>query len=143
MTKYLSLLLALSFSLHTMGAESLSSFELPIYKEKTTYSYQLPHKKKVLINFWATWCTSCIQEIPILEKLKKQNPDVEFLAVNAGDSPRKIKKFLKKHGFSYKVLMDRNKEFSKGLGILSLPQTLVVDKDGKVIYHKEVPPTQL
>lgn len=136
----LSLLLPLSTSI---SAKELKPFTLPIYDSKDTYSYKAPHKKKVLINFWATWCTSCIQEIPILEKLKKDHPEVEFIAINAGDTPRKIKKFLKKHGFTYTVPMDRDKEVSKGLGILSLPQTLVIEKDGTISYHKEVPPTDL
>lgn len=126
-----------------VNAKNLDAFNLPIYKSKETYSYKAPSKKKILINFWASWCTSCIQEIPILEKLKSDHPEVEFIAINAGDTPRKIKKFLKKHGFSYTVLMDKDKEVSKGLGILSLPQTLVIEKDGTISYHKEVPPTSL
>jgi thiol-disulfide isomerase/thioredoxin len=126
-----------------LWAKDLKSFSLPIYKEEKSFKYPMKEKKKLVINFWATWCTSCIQEIPILEKLKKDHPRVEFVAVSAGDSPRKIKKFLKKHGFTYKVLMDKDKSFSKGLGILNLPQTLVIDESGKIIYQKDIPPTSL
>lgn len=141
--KCLSILSLILFLSTSTSAKELKPFSLPIYKAKESYSYKAPHKKKVLINFWASWCTSCIQEIPILEKLKKDHPEVEFIAINAGDSPRKVKKFLKKHGFTYTVLMDRDKEVSKGMGILSLPQTLVVEKNGEISYHKEVPPNDL
>lgn len=137
--KTLTLTLLL-FSLNSFGKD-LAPFNLPIYKSNKAYSYKAG--KKTVINFWATWCTSCIQEIPVLEKLKKDHPNVEFLAINAGDSPRKIKKFLKKHGFTYTVLMDKSKDFSKGLGVLSLPQTFVINELGTIIYHKDVPPTKL
>ena len=116
-------------------------FSLPLYSEKGDYSYK--SGQKVLINFWASWCTSCIQEIPDLEELKKSNPNVTFLAINAGESKRKIKKFLNKNKFSYKILMDKNKFFSKGLGVLSLPQTILLNERGEVIYHKNIPPKKL
>lgn len=135
-----TIILLLTFSLSSFAME-LSPFELPVYKEKKTFSYQ--PGKKTLINFWASWCTSCIKEIPELEALKKKYPQAEFLAVNAGDSKKKIKKFLKKTGFSYKVLMDKSKSFSKGLGVLNLPQTFVVDEKGVVIYHDTMPPKEL
>lgn len=137
MTKIL-LLLIISFNIQ---AEKLSAFELPIYKKEMKYQYSA--KTKTLINFWASWCTSCIQEIPELEALKKENPKVEFLAVNAGDSPSKIKKFLKKTKFSYTVLMDKSKKFSKELGVLSLPITMVISKKGEVLYRSSKPPKNL
>lgn len=143
--KNVLLLMIVSFLFLPLHAEDkvkkLSSFHLPFYSEKGEYNF--PSKKKVVINFWATWCTSCIKELPLLEELKRKNPEVEFLAINAGDSKVKIKKFLKKNPFSYQVLMDKDKSFSKSLGILSLPQTLVVDKTGKVLYHSDKPPKDL
>ncbi|MCR9206260.1 MAG: TlpA family protein disulfide reductase, partial [Halobacteriovoraceae bacterium] len=108
-----------------------------------SYTSASKEKKKVVINFWASWCTSCAQEVPLLESLQKQNPDVVFLAINAGDSKRKIKKFLKKYGFTWRVLMDKSKTFSKGLGVVSLPKTMVIDSKGKIIYEESVPPQSL
>ena len=138
--KKIFLILSLCFLTQAFG-ENLAPFSLPVYGEKGEFSYK--PGKKTLINFWASWCTSCIQEIPELEALKKAHPEMEFLAVNAGDNKRKIKKFLSKTGFSYKVLMDKSKSFSKGLGVLNLPQTFVIDEKGKVIYHENVPPKKL
>lgn len=133
---FLAFLLMLS-----LNAKELESFSLPIYEGEESFTYK--PGKKTLINFWASWCTSCIQEIPDLEALKKKYPNVEFLAVNAGDSKRKIKKFLKKTGFSYKVLMDKSKSFTKGIDVLSLPQTMVVDEKGFITYHENTPPKDL
>lgn len=137
MTKLL-LFFIISF---TVQAEKIASFQLPIYNENKQYKYSA--KTKTLINFWASWCTSCIQEIPELEALKKENPKMEFLAINAGDSPSKIKKFLRKTKFSYTVLMDKSKKFSKGLGILSLPITMVINEKGEIIYKSNKPPKNL
>ena len=124
-------------------AKKMNSITLPIYKSSKTFELKFPRTRKVLINFWATWCTSCIQEIPILEALKKKNPSVDFIAINAGDSAKKINKFIKRYGFNYKMLMDKDKSISKSLGILSLPQTLVIDKDGTILFHKNTPPKKL
>lgn len=134
---FLVLTILFNFSLQ---AKEVKDFKLPIYP-KGDFSYS--PNKKVVMNFWASWCTSCAQEVPLLEKLKKDNPDVVFLAVNAGDSKRKIKKFLEKYGFSWTVLMDKSKEFSKGLGVVSLPKTMVLDSKGKVTYEDSVPPQSL
>jgi thiol-disulfide isomerase/thioredoxin len=137
------LLLAILFS-SFLQAKELNDFKLPIYpKGEFSYTSASKEKKKVVINFWASWCTSCAQEVPLLENLQKQNLDVIFLAINAGDSKRKIKKFLKKYGFTWKVLMDKNKTFSKGLGVVSLPKTMVIDSKGKIIYEDSVPPQSL
>ena len=125
----------------SLKAKELSPFSLPLYGEDKSFDYK--PGKKTLINFWASWCTSCIQEIPELEALKRTYPKAEFLAVNAGDSNRKIKKFLKKTGFSYKVLLDKSKSFSKNLGILSLPKTLVINEKGEITYQDNKPPKEL
>jgi thiol-disulfide isomerase/thioredoxin len=140
-----SVLLICLMILNTLEAKpnKMPPFSLPIYKGAEAYTYPLKKKKTTLVNFWASWCTSCIQEIPELEELKKRFPEVEFLAVNAGDTKKKIKKFLKKTGFSYKTLMDKDKSFSKGLGVLSLPITMVIDKEGKIIYHSTKPPKSI
>lgn len=125
-------------------ADSLADFTLKTYPngEEVKLS-ELVKEKKVLLNFWASWCTSCAKEIPELEELKKKNPDVEFLAINAGDNNKKIKKFLKKFGFSYKVLMDSDKNYSKSIGVLSLPQTMIIGKNREILYRSEKPPQKL
>lgn len=125
-------------------AQDLKDFELPTYSSNEIYKFSAKNlKNKLVINFWATWCTSCIQEIPLLEKLKADNPTVEFIAISAGDKPNKIKKFIEKHKFTYKILMDSDNSFSKSIRVINLPQTMVIEPGGKIIYHKEVPPEKL
>lgn len=139
----MKVILIILFFLSNVKAETLKSFSLPIYGKKEIFTLSMNDKKKTLINFWASWCTSCIQEIPELEQLKKDNPNVRFLAINAGDSKRKIKKFLKKTHFSYEVLMDKDKSYSKSIGVLSLPKTILLDEKGEILYESSVPPKKI
>lgn len=134
----------LLFSMNAMAAK-ISDFRLPIHGSEATFHLSENIKgKKVLMNFWATWCTSCIQEIPLLESLKsKYGNEVIFVAVNAGEKSNLIERFLKKHKFSYILFKDEDRSFSKSLGVESLPVTLVIDKDMNVVYRGIVPPKEL
>jgi thiol-disulfide isomerase/thioredoxin len=136
------LILVLSFN---ANAEKLVDFTLPTFpKNEVFHLSEKTKNKKVFINFWATWCTSCIHEIPLLESLKaKYGNDVEFVAVNAGEKENLINRFLKKYQFSFIHLKDEERKFSKSIGVDSLPVTIVVDKDMNVVYRDVVPPKSL
>ena len=136
------LLIIFSLKVH---AEKIPDFNLPVYAKNSTVHLSEEFKdKKVLINFWASWCTSCIHEIPKLEALKeKYGNDVVFLAINAGEKSHLIEKFVKKYGFSFIILEDADRSFSKSIGVNSLPVTLVIDKDMNIIYRDIVPPAAL
>ena len=140
-----SILFIILFCISTMTlAEKIKDFSLPIYGSNKVFNLSKElKKKKVVLNFWASWCTSCVKELPILEELKNKNPDVLFVGVNAGDSKRKIKKFLKRYSFSYLILEDKSKEFSKSVGVLNLPQTWVISNDRVVKYKSDIPPEKI
>lgn len=126
-------------------AEKVPDFNLPVYNTDSTFQLSENLKgKKILINFWATWCTSCIHEIPLLESLKeKYGKDVVFVAVNAGEKSNLIDRFLKKYKFSFTILKDEDRSFSKNIGVDSLPVTIVLDKDRNIIYRDVVPPKEI
>lgn len=138
------ILLLFFFSLNVY-AEKMPDFSLPIYNADSKFKLSEELKgKKILINFWATWCTSCIHEIPLLETLKeKYGKDVVFVAVNAGEKSNLIDRFLKKYKFSYIILKDEDRSFSKSVGVDSLPVTMVMDQDRNVIYRAVVPPKEI
>lgn len=124
--------------------ETIKDFELKTFDGKESIKLsELVKSKKVLLNFWASWCTACKKEIGELEELKKKYPEVVYIAVNAGEKHKKAKRFVKKTGFTYKILEDKNKAYSKSIGVLSLPQSIVVGPDRKVIYKSDVPPKSL
>ncbi len=123
-------------------AEKIKPFTLKNYANEDVFDIS-KIKKKTVLNFWATWCTSCIKEIDELEALKKSYPQYNFIAVSAGDSKKEIKRFLKKNPWTYQILMDSDKTISKGLGVLNLPQTWVIDEKGEVVYKETTPPKTL
>lgn len=126
-------------------AEKIKDFILPGYVEnKKIHLQEEVKKKKVLLNFWASWCMSCAQEIPQLEALKaKYGEQVTFIAINAGEKENLIGRFVKKNKFSYLVVKDEDRIYSKSIGIDSLPVTIVVDEEMNIVYRGIVPPEEL
>jgi thiol-disulfide isomerase/thioredoxin len=90
----------------------------------------------VVVNFWATWCEPCRDEMPSLERLhdKLKGRPFEVLTVNYGESNAKVTEFLRKQGVSLPVLMDPEKEAAGAWNAKGLPMTFIVDAKGKVRY---------
>lgn len=102
--------------------------------------------KAVVMNFWASWCEACAEEIDTLNSLKERyqnRKDISFVAVNAGDSESAIARFLRKTGFAYLIVSDQDKSISKKFGVMGLPQTLVISSKGEIVYQKSIPPESL
>lgn len=92
--------------------------------------------KTVVMNFWFLGCPPCRFEIPILSKIAdsyKDNKDIVFIAV-ALDSPDSLKNFLKTNPFSYRLVGD-GKQIHHTYGIDICPLSLVVNKEGTIIYN--------
>lgn len=98
--------------------------------------------KKVIINFWATWCPPCKKEIPELESFHKASGDkVKILAVNM-DSGSNVEKFAKEMKITYPILLDQKEKVSKMYKVISIPTTFFIDGDG-IIRHKYLGPIPL
>ncbi len=90
----------------------------------------------VLVNFWATWCEPCRDEMPSLERLrgKLRGRPFDVLTVNYGEGPAKINAFLAKQKISLPVLLDPEKEAALEWKAGGLPMTFLVDAEGRVRY---------
>jgi thiol-disulfide isomerase/thioredoxin len=90
----------------------------------------------VLVNFWATWCEPCREEMPSIERLRAKLAGRPFavLTVNYGESVAKINAFLAKQGISLPVLLDPEKEAAGEWRAGGLPMTFLVDAEGQVRY---------
>ena len=90
--------------------------------------------KVVFINFWATWCKPCIQEMPTLVKAqdKFKNDNIVFLYASNEESDQ-IEKFQKKHSFDFHYVRVKNFE---ELNIQALPTTYIFNADGKLEFSE-------
>ena len=97
----------------------------------------------VMINFWATWCGPCRQEMPLLQKLYSRYRDVgfELLGVNIDGKNAKAKNMVKRLRVNYPILFDSDKSVSELYDVDAMPTTVMVDRDGRVrhIYRGYLP----
>jgi thiol-disulfide isomerase/thioredoxin len=89
-----------------------------------------------VINFWASWCTPCVEEIPSLNRLrqKMQGKPFQLISVNYAETPETIKNFLKQVSVEYPVLLDSTGEMSTKWNVIAYPSTFVIGSDGKIHY---------
>ncbi|MEO5770940.1 MAG: TlpA disulfide reductase family protein [Burkholderiaceae bacterium] len=88
----------------------------------------------VLVNFWATWCGPCRQEMPHLNRIYDTYRASGFvlLGVNIDDDPRLATELASKLGLKFPVLLDGDKKVSRVYDMSAMPATLLIDRDGRV-----------
>jgi thiol-disulfide isomerase/thioredoxin len=92
--------------------------------------------KVVVLNFWATWCDPCREEMPSMQRLQDKLAGKPFaiLAVDYGEGPPRIKDFLKSVPVRFTVLLDRDASAATAWKVKVLPTTLVIDAEQRVRY---------
>ena len=102
-------------------------------KERSLYQLR---GKVVLVNFWATWCPPCLDEMPSMQQLQRRmaNKPFEMLALSVDNSWEPVNRFMKDNGFTLPVYADFDKRISTLYGTLMWPETYIVDKKGKIAY---------
>jgi peroxiredoxin len=90
----------------------------------------------VLVNFWATWCAPCLEEMPSIEALRTalQGKPFVVLAVNVGESARVAREFAGTMTLGFPLLLDRDTRTAKAWGARVLPASFVVGPDGRIRY---------
>ncbi|MGD8640194.1 MAG: TlpA disulfide reductase family protein [Gammaproteobacteria bacterium] len=89
-----------------------------------------------VVNFWATWCPPCVQEIPSLNRLKEKMQGVPFelISINYAESADTISEFLKQVNVEYPVLLDKTGKVSVHWNVVAFPSTFIIGPDGKIRY---------
>ncbi|NOY64831.1 MAG: TlpA family protein disulfide reductase [Nitrospirae bacterium] len=135
----LVLLIILSIPLFLTNAtaadEKAPDFSLPSI-EGSLYRLSDLHGKVVILNFWATWCTPCLEEMPALDILNKRYKDkgLVILGISIDRKRETLEEFLSKNPVSYPILLDQKGEvFVNKFTVTGLPATYVVDKDGYIV----------
>ena len=93
----------------------------------------------VLINFWASWCAPCREEMPLLNALHKKYQPLGFtvLGVNVEEELDGARRFLKNVPVDFPILLDNTNKVSKQYKVVAMPTTVVVDRDGNMRYLHE------
>ena len=96
--------------------------------------------KVVVVNFWATWCPPCREEMPALQRVAASEADVVVLEVDLMESADKARSFLDSLALDrLQLVLDTDGATTRRFGVLTLPSTFFVDRDG-VIRHLEFTP---
>src|SRR5438105_5501245 len=93
--------------------------------------------KTVIVNFWATWCEPCRDEMPSLQRLARRMADrnLVVLTVDVGEAPERIRRFLTQAGIELPVLLDRDSSTSRAWQARGYPTSYVVGPDGRIRYY--------
>ena len=122
-------------SLVGASASMAPSFTLPSRSGDTVSLAQLKGKV-VMLNFWASWCGPCRQEMPLLDQMHKRYSALGFtlVGVNVDANSKDAEAWLSKTPVSFPVLFDRESKVSKLYDVNAMPSTVFIDRKGNVRY---------
>jgi thiol-disulfide isomerase/thioredoxin len=134
---YLSLVAAAAGAGELSPAAASAPFELGLPdlggRERSLEEFK---GKVVLVNFWASWCTPCIEEMPSIQRLEEQMRDRPFavIGVNVAEGERRVKGWVERLGIDFPVLLDADSAVFHRWGGTVLPTTYLLDGAGVVRY---------
>ena len=91
--------------------------------------------KVLVLNFWATWCVPCVEELPSLNQFQKElaSSGVVVLGVSVDRNEKAYRQFLKRAGVNFRTSRDPEANVSSRYGTFKYPETYVIDRNGKVV----------
>jgi thiol-disulfide isomerase/thioredoxin len=97
--------------------------------------------KVVFLNFWATWCVPCRQEMPTMEKLQREMKEqgLEVVAINIRESKREVQKFIGELGLTFQVLLDKDGKVSEEYGAWAIPLSYFINRKGEFVGKVDGP----
>ncbi len=109
-------------------------FSVTTDQKKTITPKDFPGKVLVL-NFWASWCKPCVDEMPSLNEFSKRmaGEGVTVLGISVDHDEAKYKKFLKDANIAFQTFRDEKGDIAASYGTYKYPETYIIDKQGKVV----------
>ena len=98
----------------------------------------------VFVNFWATWCASCIDEMPAIERMHRTlsaNQSFKFVSILYKDDLNRAIRFMQQNGFTFPVYLNQDESAARMFGITGIPETFIIDKRG-MLRHKVIGPAE-
>ena len=117
---------------------------LPVLGKAATASIDDYRGKVVLVNFWASWCKPCTAELPLLERAQAslERRGATVLGINSRDNSEDAMKWVDDKHLTYPSLHDGSGDFADEWGVHQLPESYLLDEDGKVVALRKGPLTQ-
>ena len=132
--KWLIFFLILALIVGTARAQdpkTIPEFSLPDFNGKT-FTQNDFKGKVVVMDFWATWCVTCREAYPILNKMHNELKNIAVIGISIDQgSAKKIRRFLKKFDLQYQLLWDKDHTLKEPLSLEAIPTVMVFDKNGK------------
>ncbi|QQE78159.1 TlpA disulfide reductase family protein [Alicyclobacillus sp. SO9] len=142
------LLLAVTFEVHAAITRPRAKIGqvAPAFSSMTVsgknFSFPIGQKEPVLLDFFATWCGPCQQEMPALNRFAQASRGkVKVVMIDRGDSKVMIRRFIKKYGVASEitVLYNQPDKLSQIYEVSGQPEAVFINQNGKVLYHTEGP----
>jgi len=117
------------------AVETAPDFNIVLF-DGSNFQLSAQKGKVVVINFFASWCVSCGEETPVIEKAshKYAQQNVVFLAIAVDDTEKKAKAFMKKSGLTIPAGLDKTGKIKDDYGLYGMPTTFFIDKNGMISY---------
>ncbi|RMG92064.1 MAG: TlpA family protein disulfide reductase [Zetaproteobacteria bacterium] len=116
------------------AGEAAVDFQLPDLQGKM---HSLPKGDVVILNFWATWCPPCREEIPSMAKLHERfaAKGLRVVAVSVDQNDEDLAGFVREHQLPFEVLHDPEARVSRRYGVFKYPESFLIDRNGVVRHH--------
>lgn len=91
--------------------------------------------KIVFLNFWATWCQYCSQQMPDIQSIHEEMDDVVVIAVNVNETKEEVEQYMEEGGYSFEVLLDKTGEVAQNYLVAGFPTTYTIREDGSISHY--------
>ena len=121
--------------------EPAPAFDLPALSGSQRVNIDRYRGRPMLINFWATWCGPCRDEAPALERAwrRYRSQGIVFIGVDIRDFTGDARRFVDRYSLTYPIAYDGPAKLWAQWGLTGLPETFLVDRDGRIVEHRIAP----
>jgi len=107
------------------------------YLAPNVFQDRISESKITILTFWETWCNPCRQEMPLLQTLQNQYPDIVVVGIFESSKQHRVEQFLKKHHIEFDQFHDAERTYLKKYNITAFPTLVVLDADQNILLRQE------